>query len=57
MKVYNLYFTHEPDMYGTFKTKEQAQACIDMMLEEYGDPAGEEYCSPEDFEIEEVYLQ
>jgi hypothetical protein len=53
MKVYHLHFSAEPDMCGVFETIEQAQACIDMMLDEF---EGEGQCSPEDFEIEEVYL-
>jgi hypothetical protein len=40
-------------MCGVFKTIEQAQACIDMMLEEFEIDEG---ISSDDFEIEEVYL-
>ena len=53
MKVYHLYCVYEPDGYGVFKTREEAQACIDMMVSM--DHGGED-CYPEDFTIEEHYL-
>ena len=51
-KFYVLSFTHDDEGVGIFDTEEQAQNCINLMLNEYGDEI-----SPDDFTIEEQYLQ